>query len=631
MEPGRHISATAYQLPTVLRGPIVRASAQVGLPLGGLPHCPALGVGERGNVFNGKGEKLTDLAQVFLSPTNSTHRQYEALRAYFVEGVPSQEAARRFGYSAGSFRVLTHEFRHNPHRLFFTPPAKGPRPKPKTDHWRAKIIEARKRNLSVYDISRDLQRQGHRLSPVSIAHILKEEGFARLPRRADEERPPYPHPAVAPVADARLLDLSARRFRTHFGGLFLFVPYLCALPWEQILRRSGFPGTQQIPAAHAMRALLGLKLYGSARHSHVMSQVFDPGLALFAGLNCIPKRAFLTQYSCRIRPSSHPKLMRHWFDALKPLGLPQGESFDLDFHTIPFHGEDALIQKHYVSKRSRRQKGVLAFIVQDADAPVFCYANAHVRKETQKDEVLRFARYWKERTGQWPKELIFDSKLTTHANLNWLNKHDIEFITLRRRSAEMLCEVASRPASAWREVHLEGVSRLYQHPRLIDQRISLADYDEPIRQIIVAGLGHEEPTFLLSNQLTRSAPKLIERYARRMIIENGIEDSIDFFHMDALSSSVPMKVDCDLQLTLMASSLYRLLGLSIGQGYERAKSRTLFRHFVEANATVEMSEQDIVVRFQKRAHNPLLLGADFDRKQTQVSWLGNKRLHLIFG
>jgi hypothetical protein len=38
--------------------------------------------------------------------------------------------------------------------------------------------------------------------------------------------------------------------------------------------------------------------------------------------------------------------------------------------------------------------------------------------------------------------------------------------------------------------------------------------------------------------------------------------------MDALSSAVAMKVDCDLQLILMASSLYRLLAGRIGRGYE---------------------------------------------------------------
>lgn len=582
-------------------------------------------------MFNNKHEKLTDLARVFLTPANSTHRQYEALRAFFVEGVPSQQAARRFGYSPGSFRVLTHQFRQDPQRPFFLPPAKGPQRAPQSDPWRQKIVQARKQNLSIYDISRLLQEQDHRLSPVAIAHVLREEGFARLPRRPDEERPAHPHPENAPAADARLLDLSARQFRTRFGGLFLFVPYLSAVPWDKMLKQSGFPGTQQIPAAHAMRSLLGLKLYGSARHSHVMSEVFDPGLALFAGLNCIPKRSFLTEYSCRIPPSAYPKLMHRWFEAVRELGLPRGESFDLDFHTIPFHGQDALIQKHYVSKRSRRQKGLLAFVAQDADTHVFCYGNAQVRKEDQNDEVLRFVRYWKERTGRWPRELIFDSKLTTYTNLSWLDDQDIQFITLRRRSADMLAEVRGWPESAWRRIHLAGISRLYREPRVVDRRIELKGYAAPIRQLTITDLGHEAPTFLLTNQLKRSASKLIGRYARRMIIENNIQDGIDFFHMDALSSAVPMKVDCDLQLTLMASSLYRLFGVQVGQGYERAKSRTLFRDFVDATATVDISAEQITVRFQKRAHNPLLLNGGFVEKRVKVPWLDNRPLQLAFG
>lgn len=580
-------------------------------------------------MFNGKHKKLTEPAQAFLSPANSTHRQYEALRAFFVEKLPSQEVARRFGYSPGSFRVLVHEFRQNPQRPFFLPPAKGPKQSPKSDPLRQRIIQARKQNLSVYDIERLLQEQGQRLSAVSIAKILKEEGFARLPRRADEERPLHPHPETAPVADVRDLDLSPRHFRTDFGGLFLFMPYLATLPWEKIF--ADFPGSKKVPAVHAVRSLLGLKLYGWARHSHVMPEVFDAGLALFTGLNCIPKRSFLTEYSCRIRPGSYPKAMRRWFEAMRSLGLSNGDSFDLDFHTIPFHGQDALLQKHYVSKRSRRQKGVLAFLVQDADTHVFCYANAKVRKENQADEILRFIDYWKEQTGRLPQELIFDSKLTTYRNLSKLNGQGIDFITLRRRSASMLREMAALPSSAWRQIHLEGVSRLYRHPHIVDQKIPLRGYEGAIRQITITELGHEEPTLLLTNQLTRSAAKLIERYARRMIIENNIQDSIDFFHMDALSSAVAMKVDCDVQLTLMGSSLYRLFGQELGQGYERAKSRTLFKDFVQASATVDLTAEEILVRFQKRAHNPLLLNARFDKKRAQIPWLGNKTLRLIFG
>jgi hypothetical protein len=362
-----------------------------------------------------------------------------------------------------------------------------------------------------------------------------------------------------------------------------------------------------------------------------MSHVLDEGLALFAGLNVIPKRSFLTEYSCRIEPACYPRWMARWFNAVGRLGLERGTSFDLDFHTIPFHGEDALLEKHYVSKRSRRQKGVLAFLAQDADTRVFCYANADLRKAQQDDEILQFVAFWKKRTGRLPEELVFDSRLTTHANLYRLEQKHIRFITLRRRSKEMLQEVASQPASAWRRIELDGVSRKYRTPRILDRQVRLRHYPAPLRQLVVADLGHEQPTFLLTNQLRRSAPKLIGRYAQRMIIENGIADGIDFFHMDALSSAVALKVNCDLQLTLMGSSLYRLLGSQIGHGYERAKSRHLFDDFINASATVVISEHDVVVRFNKRSHNPFLLAAGFDEIDVKVPWLGRKRLQFLFG
>jgi hypothetical protein len=575
--------------------------------------------------------EITDLARFFLEPANPTHRQYEALRAYFVDRRPSAEVARRFGYTPNSFRVLCHRFRQNPQRPFFLAPAHGPAAAPKKDRVREEVIALRKQNLSIYDISAALDRAGRSLSPPAVAQILNQEGFARLPRRRDDERPTRARPEPAQVADVRALDLTPRRFRTQFGGLFLFLPALAAIPLDALVAQAGLPGSQMIPAGCAVRSLLALKLFGNARHLHVMPHVFDEGLALFAGLNTIPKRAFLTEYSCRIDPAAYPIWMARWFDAVARLGLELGASFDLDFHTIPFHGEDALVEKHYVSKRSRRQKGLLAFVAQDATTRVFCYANAQVRKDDQADEILRFVQFWKERTGQLPEELIFDSKLTTYANLHRLNQMGIDFITLRRRSAKMLAQIRAQPASAWRRIELEGVRRLYKTPRILDTTVSLTDYEGPIRQLTVADLGHEQPTLLLTNQLRRSAPKLIGRYAQRMIIENGIADGIDFFHMDALSSVVAMKLSCDLQLTLMASSLYRLLGARLGNGYQTAKSRHLFRDFVNATALIRLTETEVCVHFQKRAHNPLLLAAGFAATDTPIPWLGAKRLRLHFG
>jgi hypothetical protein len=577
-------------------------------------------------------ERLTEHAKrIFLVPKNAVHRQYEALRAYFVEGLPSTEAARRFGYTPGSFRVLCHELRQNPGREFFLS-VRGKAPElPRKDQVREGVVALRKQNLSIYDISRALAEKGQKRSPAAVALILREEGFDRLPRRHDDERPQTPRPTQADVADVRQLDLTPRDFRTQYGGLFLFLPLLARIPWSEIVSQAGLPGSEMIPAEHALRSLLGLKLFGSRRHSHVMPNVFDEGLALFAGLNVIPKRSFLTEYSSRIDPASYPKLMRRWFDAVGRLGLGRGTSFDLDFHTIPFHGDDALLQKHYVSKRSRRQKGLLAFLAQDADKRVFCYANAEVRKEDQNDEILRFIEFWREKTGHLPEELIFDSRLTTYSNLSKLNQRGIAFMTLRRRTPKLLAEIYATPVSAWRRIQLESVGRLYRTPRILDQRIALPGYVGPLRQLTIMDLGHEEPTLLLTNQLERTPSKLIDRYARRMVIENSIAEAIDFFHMDALSSAVAMKVNCDLQLTLMGSSLYRLLGSKVGEGYNTARASHIFRDFIDATAHVTLTQKEILVRFQKRAHNPLLLAAGFDRTPVSVPWLGGKKLRLQFG
>ena len=117
-----------------------------------------------------------------------------------------------------------------------------------------------------------------------------------------------------------------------------------------------------------------------------------------------------------------------------------------------------------------------------------------------------------------------------------------------------------------------------------------------------------------------------------MIIENSIEDGIDFFHMDALSSAVAMKVDCDLQLTLMASSLYRLLAERIGRGYEHAKSRHLFRDFVDATAGVKCQRVgDRRTISEAASTTTCSWQLDSVGRDTVIPWLGRKQLELLFG
>lgn len=573
------------------------------------------------------GKQITDPAAFFLSPQDPLHRQYEALRTYFVEQLPSHQVAARFGYSPGAFRVLCHQFRHGPDkRSFFRQPRHGPQSAPARDRVRELVIAMRKRNLSVYDIQRELAAAGHTISINALSVLLREEGFARLPRRRDEERPPTLKPEAAAVADIRHLDLSARSFRTPLAGLFLFVPLLASIDLSRVVQAGPLPGSKMIPAASAVRSLLALKLLGKERKSHVMDLVFDQAIAVFAGLNVVPKRSYLAAYSSRVDHRVNLRVMAAWFEQIERTGFRHGSSFDLDFHTVPANSAEEPLEKHYVSSRSRRQQGILVFVARDAEQRVLCYGNAGIPKAEQADEILRFVEFWKQQTGRAPAELVFDSQLTTYANLSRLNQQGIRFITLRRRSRKMLGEIFSQPASAWRRITLDSLTRIYRTPRILDERVEWKAYDGPLRQMTVIDLGHEEPTVLLTNNLKTSPATLLTRYAQRMLIENKISEAIQFFHLDALSSMVGLKVDFDLQLTLMASSLYRLMAQRIGREYERAQPKKIFRNLLDLSARVDIDAREVVVTLDKRAHLPYLVASSLLDKPTPMPWFGNKSL-----
>ena len=255
---------------------------------------------------------ITDCRRFFAEPATARQRQYEALRAFFLDGLTSKEVAHRFGYSHGAFRVLCHDFRRGLLRDFFATTRPGPREQPKKSKARDQVLALRKRNYSIYDISRALKEQGIILSATAVREILAAEGFAPLPRRLDEERPVLIGPTAEAVADVRAFALSPREFTTRVGGLFLFVPDLIRLDCEALARNAKLPGSRMIPAEHALRASLALKLWSIERKSHVMALVADQGLALFCGLNAMPKKSFLAEYSSRITSQKVAHLLASW-------------------------------------------------------------------------------------------------------------------------------------------------------------------------------------------------------------------------------------------------------------------------------------------------------------------------------
>src|SRR6266852_485378 len=522
----------------------------------------------------GAPKSLSTCKRFFLHATSPKQRQYEALRAYYVDERPATAVARDFGYSPGAFHVMCHHFRRQAAPVFFASPRPGPRGQPKKSAARESIIALRKRNHSIYEISAALKARQLPLSPTAVREVLKAEGFAALPRRLDEERPARPQPTVEPVADARAFSLAPRRFQTRCGGLFLFVPELIRLHLTELAQAARLPGSKMIPATHALRATLALKLWSIEHKSHIMALVADEGLALFAGLNAIPKRSYLAEYSSRIDHAMTTKLLAAWQQPVAGAHLFAGRSFNLDFHSVPYYGEDPVIERHYVSMRSRQQKSVLTFLAQDAEGRAFCYANADLRKGDEAEEIFRFITFWKKHHGDYPRHLVFDSRLTTYANLARLDNLGITFMTLRRRSPTLIKEVEGLPPSAWRRARLDVPARKYKTPRVFEQPVALAG--ATLRQLFVLDLGHEEPTILLTNDRHSSAAKLLTRYAQRMLIENALSDAVRFFHMDALSSTVGLKVDFDMATLVIASGLYRMLAQRM-RGYADAQARQIFR------------------------------------------------------
>jgi len=570
---------------------------------------------------------LSKEARFFLEPEQPKQRQYEALRAYFVENLPAKDVAASFGYTPGAFHVLSHKFRKDPERKYFVETKRGPKYSPKRDRSRERVITLRKKNNSVQDMYLVLKHEGISLSPSSIWKILSEEGFAKLPRRKDEERPDRPRPDKAKYADIRQLSLAPRVIETKFGGVFLLMRILADMKIHQIPKSLNWYGSKMIPVENAFLSSLVLKLIGRERKSHVMDLVFDEGAALSVGLNALPKTAYISEYSERITHQDNMQFLHKWLKRLREASVISGESFNLDFQSLPYFGEEDVVEKHYVSMRSRRQKAILVFFAQDAKSTIFCYSNADLRKGEEADEIFRFIEFWKKQSGRKPPHLVFDSKLTTYKNLSKINKMNITFVTLRRRTPNVLKDLASISPSGWRKIELKNVERKYRTPKVIDRETEIRDYGGSIRQIFVKDLGHELPTIIITNDKKTSCSDLISRYALRMLIENSIANAVAFFHTTALSSSVAIRIDLDVLLTLVGQATYQMFAQHL-RGYENCGARVIFRKFIDTPAKIFIRPKEIEVRLNKRANNPILLHSGFVNSPFRLPWLQNKTVRI---
>lgn len=564
--------------------------------------------------------------EYFKKPLLPDQRNYEALKAFYCDGIGAKETAEKFGLSPKYFKKIRHQFRQdlkkgvNP---FFEKRKPGPKKRSTDTRTIELIVSLRKRNYSITDIKVLLDSKNIKVSLDTIDKILKSEGFAPLPKRTRMERLAVSITEKIEAPKSVAIELANEKFSTECGaGPLAFLPLLQELGVVEAIKRSGYPGTAEIGDVESVLSFLALKLIGGLRWSHDTKWNMDRALGLFAGLNVLPKSTTLSTYSYRISREQNKTLLSELARIFRDDDLENGE-FNLDFKAIPHWGDASVLEKNWAGSRSKAMKSILALVAQDPSTGNLSYTNAEIRHANQSDAVFDFVDFWKSGRGVDPKMLIFDSKFTTYRNLSELNKSEekIKFLTIRRRSKSLLEKAEKIEDGEWQKISVERSKGRYQKIRAYEEYCKLRHYEGSVRQIVLTDHGRRKPTFLVTNDFDAYIGDLVKKYAGRWLVEQEIAEQIAFFNLNNPSSSIVVKVDFDLTISLLAHNLYRVLSSHL-PGFENCTAKTISRKFLENGANIEISDREIKVHFKKKTHLPLLLEVPWMKRSTKLPWLG---------
>jgi hypothetical protein len=574
---------------------------------------------------------MHDHQDFFVNPTNPTHKLYEALRAFYVDRLSSPDVAQKFGWSTNYFDKLRTQFHHallsETPPQFFVEKTSGPTPLKLEETVKHQIIALRKKAYSILDIHAVLQAQGIHLSLRQIHKVLTTHGFPRLPKRTRQEkrRMQLPHTITPPKVTP--LDLNAcprRQVTTRYGGLFFFLPFIRKLNLSSILQQAQYPATQQLSSHHHVFSLLFLKLLDKERLYHIDDVNLDAGAGLFAGLNRLPSSSTISSYSYTTDRHMNQRCLTGVYHAIQAL-YPYSGDITLDFTAIPHWGDHSVLERNWNGSRGRALKSVLALVALDPETGFLPYGNADISHNTKNDAIFQFVDFWKATSPQPLKCLIFDAKFTTYENLSRLNHDGVKFITLRRRGTKIVQQANELPANKWNPVHLDARSRKYQTVKVHEAQMTLKGYDGTLRQVIVTDHGRQQPAFLITNDFRATQKTIVTKYARRTLVEKSINEQIHFFHLNLLSSSIVIKVDLDLTITLVAHTLYRMLAKTLS-GFEQAEAKTIFRRFIDTTADIDINYPTIHVKVLKKAHYPILFEEELFQQSHVIPWLNNAKL-----
>ncbi len=566
----------------------------------------------------------------FLKPSSIAQKQYEALRAFFVDGRSAKEVAAKFEYTYRAFTSLVANFRKTrrekpEEECFFHVKKPGRKEMKQKGSIVRMVVELRKQYLSVPDIKVILDGKGIHVSEKEIYLIIHQEGFARLPRRTKKDKQTLKFSTMTPEQSIKITFESGDVFRSNSLGLLCFWPYIKKYNIDTCIHDSDYPATQAISTFSSLMSFLALKLSNIKRYSTDDLWCMDRGQGFFAGLNVLPKTGWLSSYSHRVTREMNRAFLRRLHTAWNAHGL-LGETMNLDFTAIPYWGEDGHLENNWSGKRRQSLPSMLAILAQDPDSGLIDYGDTDVLHNNQDAVVLTFLDFYRQDTsGDDLKFLVFDSKLTTYQNLSELDHQGIKFLTIRRRGKKIVEEIHALPSSEWKKTRVVCAGNKTRTLKVYDSLIPLKGYGKKIRQIAITGHGKIKPALIITNDFDLKADIVIRKYARRWLVEKTISEQIEFFHLNRLSSSIVIKVDFDLTMTILAHNLYRVLAIDL-ERYSHFSDKSLYEKFIMNSGEVEVSDQHITVKLKKKRHLPLLLSTMNGFASQEYSWAGSKKL-----
>ena len=566
--------------------------------------------------------------EYFKNPKEPAQKRYEALRAYFLESLTQKEAAKRGGYSTSTFQSLVSNFQ-NRKVEFFLKPQYGPNRRQASDFIHERIISLRKSGHSVYEIKDILSKEEFSTSIQTINRIIKDEGFAKLPRRTGEELGiTKKNMLLPPTSNAIDLDQIERfRFECQVGGIYYFIPYILQTKLYELISSAPFPETSKLSKINSILSILALKLIGHERLSKISSYNHDTGFGFFAGLNVPPKTTATSTYSYMVDKETIQSFMKEFISQMRTTYSQyyQGDTINLDFHSIPHYGEKSEMDDNWVGAKHQRLKSALTLFAQDGESKHLLYANTDIDREDESNEIVNFVNYWTDVKGIIEQTLVFDSKLTTYDILEDLDTRKIKFITLRRRGKKLIEDANNIPEKDWIKVDLKKEKRKFNKFKMYENEITLPRTNFKVRQVIFKDHGRQVPTFLVTNNREVELETLALHYANRWLIENKFSELVDFFNLNALSSPFMIRIYFDVVLTVIADTLYRLLAKDLKR-FEDCTPKTIFADFINCRCIGEVVGDEIIIKMKKKATTPIFKSNDVFQKSYYIPWLGNKRL-----